>query len=521
MSYLAFSPRRGSVLLIVALSAAACVVKSITVHEIPASGLEESPGGVVASPVKLHLLDGSTVVYADGITLAGRLVEGRGVRYDLTLTPTGQVSILPLDSVAAMESYRAVVRPVETTLLSALGVAASAGGAALLALAIFGSCPTVYSDSAGVPVLEAESFSYSIAPMFEMRDVDRLRVRASQGIVKLEIRNEALETHYINHLELLEIAHPSDALVLPDAAGRPLAARGLMPPLAAHDRAGRDWRTELANSDGTMFRSDSSLLASASATDLEDWLDLSFLVPVGADSVALVLRLQNSLLTTVLFYDVMLRELGHHAVDWIGRDLERIDAAVELGRWAREQLGLQVEIFDGVAYRPTGWLRDVGPIAAKDVALVLPTFGADTLRLRLRFTVDNWRIDRIALASSWWRSDPRAIPVARIVAGDGADNPAALAAVAAPDEHYLETRPGQRFLSHFNVGPEPARGTRTFLLASQGYYIEWIRQPWLTATPTSERFTPGVDAIHRAITRWRQVQDSTERVFYASRIPVR
>lgn len=516
MSVRAVPARRASLLVAVALSAAACVVKSITVQEVP-----RAVSGRVASPVKLHLLDGATVLYADGVTLAGRSVEGRGVRYDLTLRPMGQVAIVPLDSVAAMESYRAVVRPVETTLLSAVGVAASTVGAAALAVAIFGSCPTVYSDSAGVPALEAESFSYSIAPLFEVRDVDRLRVRASQGIVTLEIRNEALETHYINHLELLEIAHPPDAMVAPDAAGSPLTARGLTPPLAARDRAGHDRRPELASADGSVFLSDSALLASASASDLQDWLDLAFLAPAGADSVALMLRLQNSLLTTVLFYEVMLQELGHHAVDWIARDLERIDAAVELGRWAREQLGLRVEVFDGVAYRPAGWLRDVGPIAAKDVVLILPTFGADTLRLRLRFTVDNWRIDRIALASSWQRVEPRTVPLARVVDGAGVDDPAALAAVAAPDEHYLETRPGQHFLSHFDVGPEPPYGTRTFLLASQGYYIEWIRQPWLTTPPAASRFTPGPEAIYRAIVRWREVQDSTERAFYASRIPVR
>lgn len=516
MSVRAAPARQASLLLLFALSAAACVVKSITVQEVP-----RALSGRVTSPVKLHLLDGSTVVYADGVTLAGRSVEGAGVRYDLTLRPMGQVAVISLDSVVAMESYRAQVRPVETTLLSAVAVAGGTLAAGAAAVAFFGSCPTVYSDSAGVPVLEAESFSYSIAPLFEARDVDRLRVHASQGIVTLEIRNEALETHYINHLELLEIAHPSDALILPDAAGGPLAVRGLTPPLAARDRAGRDRRPELADADGLVFRSDSVLLAAASAGDLQDWLDLAFPSPPGTDSVALVLRLQNSLLTTVLFYEVMLQELGYHAVDWIAGDLERIDAAVELGRWAREQLGLTAEVFDGTAYRPAGWVRDMGPIAAKDVVLVLPTYGSDTLRLRLRFTVDNWRIDYAALASSWQRVDPRTVRVARVVDGAGVDEPAALAAMAAPDEHYLETRPGQHFLAHFEVGPEPPDGSRTFLLASQGYYIEWIRQPWLTVPPAAERFTPGPKAIYRAITRWREVQDSTERAFYGSRIPMR
>ena len=64
-------------------------------------------------------------------------------------------------------------------------------------------------------MLEAEAFSYSIAPMFESRDVDRLAVGVDdQGEVRLEVRNEALETHYINHFELIEVGHASHEQVV-------------------------------------------------------------------------------------------------------------------------------------------------------------------------------------------------------------------------------------------------------------------------------------------------------------------
>jgi len=87
--------------------------------------------------------------------------------------------------------------------------------------AIFGSCPTVYSDNGAVD--EAELFSNSIAPLFEARDVDRLRAQPdSKGILRLEIRNEAMETHYINHLQLFEVQHAADEFVLPDTQGHPV-----------------------------------------------------------------------------------------------------------------------------------------------------------------------------------------------------------------------------------------------------------------------------------------------------------
>src|SRR4029450_4667217 len=103
------------------------------------------------------------------------------------------------------------------------------------------AAPAVYAGRGGGPRLEAETFSYSIVPLFEARDLDRLRVQAgADGRVRLEVRNEALETHYINHLQLVEVRHQAGALVLPDHEGRILSAGALRPPLSAVDRAGRD-----------------------------------------------------------------------------------------------------------------------------------------------------------------------------------------------------------------------------------------------------------------------------------------
>ncbi|CAN5837116.1 hypothetical protein BH23GEM6_BH23GEM6_24230 [soil metagenome] len=120
---------------------------------------------------------------------------------------------------------------------TALGVV----GTGAVLKAIFGSCPTFYSGGEAEWTLEAEGFSYSIAPLFESRDVDRLSVLPdAAGRLQLEVRNEAMETHHINHLELLEIRHDADETVMPDPRTAPLAVRGLTPARRAVDRAGRD-----------------------------------------------------------------------------------------------------------------------------------------------------------------------------------------------------------------------------------------------------------------------------------------
>jgi hypothetical protein len=192
------------------------------------------------------------------------------------------VNGVALDSVG-MESFRDYVKPAETIIVSTLTTERVLLGSAVLAVAIFGSCPTVYADSAGTRILQAETYSYSIAPLFEARDVDRLRLTTeSDGRVLLEIRNEAAETHYTNHLGLLEVRHTPDELVLPmlPAGGR---SPGAGSPAAARDRGGRDVRLVLHDADDAPFRTDPRTLAGIRAGDLEDHLDLTFARPAGTD----------------------------------------------------------------------------------------------------------------------------------------------------------------------------------------------------------------------------------------------
>lgn len=476
----------------------------------------------VSTPVKAHLTDGGTVLYRAGIVLRGDSVFGTGTRYSLTLADSAPVAPLPLDSVVAMESFHAAVRPGETFLVSAVATA----GATAISIAIicaidpkcFGSCPTVYTDSAGTALLEAEGFSYSIAPLFERRDVDRLRAQPdSGGTLRLEIRNEALETHFINHVELLAAEHAPDEWVTTDPHGQPVAVRGLAPPAAARDRAGRDVLAALRAHDGQVFTTDPRTLAAATARDLDDWIDLELAAPAGADSVALAFRLRNSLLATVLLYDLMLGEQGPRALDWLARDLSRIGPAVRVGRWAVQHLGLRLLVWDGAQWRAAGRFADSGPVAWKDVVALVPTLGQTHVRVRLQFAADNWRLDRVAVAAAWRRIEPVTIPLAAVYDAAGARDSAAQLALAAPDERYLESSGGRWMRVEFRP---PAGAVRTYFLAWQGYYIEWLRRDWLTGG-TRTAFTPGPAALHNAMRRWQASQADTERRFYATRVPVR
>src|SRR5439155_183600 len=113
-------------------------------------------------------------------------------------------------------------------------------------------------------------------------------------------------TEYVNHLELLEVRHALEETALPDPDGAALAVRDLVPATTITDAAGRDLRLLLALPDGAAFRTDAQTLAGASPAHLDDAIYLVAPAPASGDSVALVVRLRNSLLASLLYSEVML-----------------------------------------------------------------------------------------------------------------------------------------------------------------------------------------------------------------------
>ena len=115
-----------------------------------------SDSTTVESPVKAHLSDGSTIVFAEGATVVRDRVYGKGVRYGPVMQLIGPTSQIPLDSVIGMETFRTEISGAKTVGYSLLATAATIAGGIGLACALdpkcFGSCPTIYADSAGTLV---------------------------------------------------------------------------------------------------------------------------------------------------------------------------------------------------------------------------------------------------------------------------------------------------------------------------------------------------------------------------------
>jgi hypothetical protein len=509
----------GSALVLAVVAACVTIVETGSV-EMVAPDDAQVPGNV-ESPMKAFLIDGSTIVYPTGARISADSIHGAGTRYALGGTDSVGVTAVSLDSLAGIEAFQGR-QNVAGTVAATLGLTALAvvGGSAL-AVAIFGSCPTFYASEEQGGALQSEAFSYSIAPLLEGRDLDATSLRPdADGVLRVELRNEALETHYINHLELLAVDHEGDSRVVPDLDGLPVALRAETAPVSVVDRDGRDVRRALLAVDDERFVSSESRIRSASDADPDDVIELVFPRPEG-DEAILQVRIRNSLLNTVLFYDMMLAEAGAEAVDWIGRDMARIGEVVELGRWFQRTMGLRIEVKDGDQWVSVGRITDTGPIAWEAVGVRVPLPQEDEVRVRLRFLVDAWRIDEVTLGTEAEIVASTRVPVARMTQSGTPVANEILEQIASPDDSYLATYPATTAALEFDPPPSSGRGERSYLLSSQGYYTEWVRPEWIRGTVTPSRFEPGDGTIRELMTLWLQQKDGFEEQFYGSRIPVR
>jgi hypothetical protein len=504
--------------IVLAVSVASCVV--LTKRHTVASVDVRTPVQV-KSAVKVHLKDGSTIVYPRGIVVTADEIQGNGSRHDLGLEQRVEVTRVPLGEVVGVETYRSTVNTGESLVLTTLATAAGVFATAALAVAIFGSCPTVYSADGSIE--EAELFSSSIAPLFESRDLDRLRTQPdATGVLSLDIRNEAMETHYLNHLQLLEVTHAADEVVIAEGQGAFFALRNVRAVTTATGRDGRDVAKLLAAADQAAYETSHAAMTAATPADMDDWIDFAVPVQAGASSAAVTFRLRNSLLNTVLLYDVMLAPAGAGALDWMSGGLDNIGHAVELGRWHQRRSGLHVSVWEDGRYREVTRIPDSGPIAWHDVAAIVPVpAGETTLRVRVSFLADHWRIDQVGVSTSLREAAPRIIPLAGVRGPAKRAESEAFTNMAAADGRYLQTNPGHRFYADFTTGSAPPSRSRTFFLSSLGYYTEWIRGAWLQQATTTTPFAPTDDAIVTALGKWSATRDTFEQRFLANRVPVR
>ena len=465
--------------------------------------------------LKVHMRDGSLYVLSAWVANeSARLVTGTGTRYaaDRKALPETSHSVA-LDSVALFETN--VTRSSPSVGALAIVTALSASVTVYCAAnpkSCFGSCPTFYVNDGKHHLLQAEGFSASIAPTLEARDVDALyRARPRGRQVRIEMVNEAYETHVVRYAKLLAVPRDSGRRVLQDAGGAFWSVTEPVAPLRCDGPDGdcRQIVSEFDERERTSAADSSDLAARES-------VDLVFVNQTRALGVpGLVIASRQSLLPTYLLYQG-LAYLGTNVSQFL-RALQSADSATLARTRSMAALlgGIDVQVANGTRWQTIATVSETGPLASDVRVVPLPVAG-DTVRVRLRMARGAWRVDWAALTSIEKRVEPMSLEPSEVLVA-GRPHVESLEQLGGGPE-TLVTYPGDRYTLVYTL-PEDAQRYELFL-DTRGYYLEWMREEWLAETNpgrAASMFLDPAGTLKRLAPEYKKVEARMDSSFWRSK----
>ena len=424
--------------------------------------------------LKMHTYDGKVYILNKWkVDRKDKLVSGNGEYLDENreIISKGEFAV-PFDSVVIAE----------TNVISGNSAATGLGTATVITgifsavciadpKACFGSCPTFYAFDGHRNKLQAEGFSSSIAPSLEARDIDALYnvIMKSRDFI-LEVKNEALETHYIRYANILAACHSKGNRVLATKQDKFFEVNGFIEPSLAIADEG-SIREKIYCYDGI------ERFSSSDSIDLaeKETVDLTF-ENVPSEETGLVIACRQSLMTTFVFYQ-SLAYMGTKASDWLTR--------LELGnnnirKLAKNFINLGfIEILmqdKNGSWHKVSEVGETGPIAG-DIKLVsLKGYNTgEKLKLRLVMTKGLWRIDYLSLAKIVCEVEPVVIHPEYVE--PGYSGVSKVVDLLLNKDSLLINIPGDEYFIHYKL-PENYNEYELFL-DTKGYYVEWMRDKWI------------------------------------------
>jgi hypothetical protein len=163
-----------------------------------------------------------------------------------------------------------------------------------------------------------------------------------------------------------------------------------------------------------------------------------------------------------------------------------------------------------------GRLGETGPLATNVNLLPLPPLPPGPCEIRLRLTKGCWRLDSIGLAILEGPVRPLRLPPAEVLRA-GRPDPSARRRLCDPAQ-TLTTLPGDKYTLVYRL-PAGSFPYELFL-ESRGYYLEWIREPWLAeedaAAAAMMIFQPEI-ALRRLAPAFKEIEPELEDLFWGSR----
>ena len=498
---------------------------------IQQSDITQSPK--IEAATKVFLQNASVVLYKNGFNIQDNALIGEGEIHFLDGGMRKSSSLrIPVDSIAVLTYYTT-----ESTGGSAVGsFLLGLYGGFLTPLSVyclacpkccFGSCPTVYTYDNENYELQAELFSYSISRYFQETELDKLSIpKSSTGDYQIRISNEALETHYIDQFTLLEIQHPAGTQVFPTSSGEIICTGELLQPSSITNLRGEDITDLVKNRDNKMYRSGDELVKQIGHGITYDMVELNLDLPNETKEVNLVLNLRNTLLTTILFYDLVLSSQGFEAIEWIEKMQNNYIYAKIFHELYNAYAGIRITTFNQGKWEIQSKIGDIGPIAWKEIAVSIPVqVENNRVSIRLEFFPDNFMIDYIGYETNKGMDDAYRVNRQQphsIIDDENNVRYDLIDLLKEPDEKYLVTNPGESYYLSYKSQSDDSINISTFV-QSKGYYIEWIRGDWLVNNSGKYKFNMfEVDkTLMQLQSSWLESRSLIEDRFFKTRIPLK
>lgn len=383
--------------------------------------------------------------------------------------------------------------------------------------ACFGSCPTFYVEGETfIHSASAEGFSSSIAPSLEQTDIDALRYSTSADAFFLTMKNEALETHAVNQLQLHAVPKIRGESAFHDKSGNYYRCGELYTSKRAFVD-GKDITKMLAYFDETEYYSP------ADSFDLSarEEIVLEFEQPPG-ENLGLAIRFRQTLLTTFLLYS---------GLSYMGDEVGKYFTRIETSKNVRKRFGnpferlgkIELSVWDEEtqSWRRFEELYETGPIAKNLMLAPLPkgTTGPGKLKIKIEMAKGLWRLDYVGLTNIRAKAAPIIIsPVVMELAGEKADG---IDRVKDNDDSYLIAFPGDEFRFRFEL-PELENESLEYelFLSSKGYYLEWIRDEWIRGKniPKLKKMLLNDDQTWRELAaEYKSIEREMESAFWNSK----
>lgn len=380
---------------------------------------------------------------------------------------------VPLDDVRSVEVRRVSVA--RTVLLTGAGVTAL-----IIALNVAeddpppqpppsngpASCPLVYSWDGKGWRLDSGTFAGAITAGLARTDVDVLDHAAAtdDGIIRLKVANQLAETDYLDAVRLLAVDHDPGSQVAPTGNGSIVMLGSLQKPVQAHDSRGRDVLPRLANADGWSWESSLSV-----ETPARDGVELEFRRPPGAIQARLVVEAHNTPWAAHLLMEY-LRAHGDALETWYANLDANPGRAQAFFRRIAHDAFLEVSTWTATGWRSQGLAWEAGPEIVKRQAVPLDLRGieGESLRVRLEAPASFWLIDHVAIDFG----PAKGLTVTELAANRARTRAGrdVLPEIATPDARTWTIETGDWAEIRFTVPDVPSGRTRTYLLASTGWY---------------------------------------------------